>query len=158
MVYIFDKSSFKVLGNYFPKSFPTVWQKIDLIVSEGKLQSVREVLKEVEYGNNKQFVLDWIDSNKQIFLPPTAQETLFIPEIFSIRNFNDLVSEKARLQGKPVADPFIIACAKIKDGCVITEEALKPNAAKIPTVCQHFSIDCTNVQEIGRASCRERVS
>ena len=51
MVYIFDTSSFKVLGNYFPKSFPTVWQKIDLLVSEGKLQSVREVLKEVEYGN-----------------------------------------------------------------------------------------------------------
>ncbi|NCR46267.1 MAG: DUF4411 domain-containing protein, partial [Microcystis aeruginosa SX13-01] len=24
MVYIFDTSSFKVLGNYFPKSFPTV--------------------------------------------------------------------------------------------------------------------------------------
>ena len=55
MVYIFDTSSFKVLGNYFPKSFPTVWQKINLLVSEGKLQSVREVLKEVEYGNNQQF-------------------------------------------------------------------------------------------------------
>ncbi len=54
MVYIFDTSSFKVLGNYFPKSFPTVWQKINLLVSEGKLKSVREVLKEVEYGNNKQ--------------------------------------------------------------------------------------------------------
>ncbi len=67
MVYIFDTSSFKVLGNYFPKSFPTVWQKIDLLVSKGNLKSVREVLKEVEYGNNK-----------QIFLPPTAQETLFI--------------------------------------------------------------------------------
>ena len=92
MVYIFDTSSFKVLGNYFPKSFPTVWQKIDLLVSEGKLQSVREVLKEVEYGNNKQFVLDWIDFNKQIFLPPTAQKTLFIAEIFSISNFKDLVS------------------------------------------------------------------
>ncbi|WP_396770910.1 DUF4411 family protein [Microcystis aeruginosa] len=45
-----------------------------------------------------------------------------------------------------MADPFIIAAAKIKDGCVITEEALKPNAPKIPTVCQHFSIDFTNVQ------------
>ena len=55
------------------------------------------------------------------------------------------MSEKARLQGKPVADPFIIAAAKIKDGCVITEEALKPNAPKIPTVCQHFSINFTNV-------------
>ncbi|CCI17613.1 conserved hypothetical protein [Microcystis aeruginosa PCC 9807] len=56
------------------------------------------------------------------------------------------MSEKARLQEKPVADPFIIAAAKIKDGCVITEEALKPNAPKIPTVCQQLSIDCTNVQ------------
>lgn len=49
-------------------------------------------------------------------------------------------------QEKPVADPFIIACAKIKYGCVITAEALKPNAPKILTVCQHFPIDCTNVQ------------
>jgi hypothetical protein len=71
---------------------------------------------------------------------------LFIAEIFSIKNFRNLVSEKAILKGNPVADPFIIACAKIRSGCVVTEEAFKPNAPKIPTVCQHFSIDCTNVQ------------
>jgi hypothetical protein len=87
MVYIFDTSSFKVLGNYFPKSFPTVWQKIDLLVSKGNLKSVREVLKEVEYGNNK-----------QIFLPPTAQETLFIAEIFSIEPIWYLSCDASRVR------------------------------------------------------------
>lgn len=146
MIYIFDTNSFKVLGNYFPESFPTVWERINLLVSEGRLKSVREVLKEVESGNNKRFVLVWINLNKQIFLEPTDDESLFVAEIFSIKNLRDLVIEKARLQGNPVAAPFIIACAKIRNGCVVTEEVFKPNAPKIPTVCQHFSIDCTNVQ------------
>jgi hypothetical protein len=75
---IFDTSSFKVLGNYFPESFPTVWEKINLLVSEGRLKSVREVLREVEYGNNKQFVLDWIGLNEQIFLKSTDNEGSFI--------------------------------------------------------------------------------
>ena len=55
---------------------------------------------------------------------------------------------KTRINNQFLISRFsiIIAATKIKDGCVITEEALKPNAPKIPTVCQHFSIDCTNVQ------------
>jgi hypothetical protein len=146
MVYIFDTSSFIVLNNYFPKNFPTLWEKIDLLLKEDKFISVQEVFKELEPGRNKKFLLDWVTSNKKIFLKPTQNETLFVSEIFKIKHFQYLVSERQMLQGKPVADPFIIACAKIKKGCVITEEAFKPNAARIPNVCQHFEIDCTNVE------------
>jgi hypothetical protein len=46
----------------------------------------------------------------------------------------------------PVADPFVIACAKIRGGTVVTEERLKPNAARIPNICQHFGIPCTNLE------------
>jgi hypothetical protein len=146
MVYIFDTSSFIVLNNYFPKNFPTLWEKINLLLKEGKFISVQEVFNELESGRNKKFLLDWVTSNKKIFLKPTQNETLFVSEIFKIKHFQYLVSERQMLQGKPVADPFIIACAKIKKGCVITEEAFKPNAARIPNVCQHFEIDCTNVE------------
>jgi hypothetical protein len=45
-----------------------------------------------------------------------------------------------------VADPFVIACAKIHDGTVVTEEQFKPNAAKIPNVCQHFNIPCVDLE------------
>lgn len=51
-----------------------------------------------------------------------------------------------RLRGYPVADPFVVACARVRDGCVVTEEASRPNAARIPNVCGHFGVRCTNVE------------
>jgi len=56
------------------------------------------------------------------------------------------VGEQQRLRGFPVADPFVVACARVRNGCVVTEEAKKPNAAKIPNVCEHFGLECTNVE------------
>ena len=70
----------------------------------------------------------------------------FISAIFSIQHFQTLVRVQSRLEGHPCADPFIIAKAEFIDGCVVTEETLKPNAAKIPNVCERFEIDCTNLQ------------
>ena len=53
------------------------------------------------------------------------------------------------LHGTPVADPFVIACAKIRQGTVVTEERLKPHAAKIPNVCQHpgVSVPCIDLED-----------
>ena len=70
----------------------------------------------------------------------------FVGEIFSVPHFHALVKEKSLLDGHPCADPFVIARAKVIDGCVVAEERQKPNAAKIPNVCEHFGIDCTNLQ------------
>jgi len=146
MIYIFDTSSFRVFGHYFPHRFPTIWENINALVIEGRLISVREVFNELSAGGNKPFILDWIKTNKKIFLTPTQEEMVFVGEIFSIPHFQNLVGQKQRLKGTPVADPFIIACAKVKNGHVVTEEAMKPNAARIPNICEHFGINCTNVE------------
>ncbi len=58
-----------------------------------------------------------------------------------------LISKKARLQGKEVADPYLIAKAKVLNICVVTEEKLKDNAAKIPNVCQNFDVCCMNLEQ-----------
>ena len=50
------------------------------------------------------------------------------------------------MAGYPCADPFIIAFPEIINGCVVTEEKEKPNAPNIPNVCEHFNIECTNLQ------------
>ena len=71
---------------------------------------------------------------------------LSVAEIFGLRHFQNLVGERPRLTGKPVADPFVIASARVRRGCVVTEEALKKNAAGIPNVCDHFSIPWTNLE------------
>jgi hypothetical protein len=70
----------------------------------------------------------------------------FVAEIFSVPHFQQLVSEQQRLKGVPVADPFVIAMAKIRCGCVVTEEVKKPGAARIPNVCEHFGIACCNIE------------
>lgn len=55
-----------------------------------------------------------------------------------------------------LTDPFVIACARINQATVVTEEgwqrggkslALKPNAATIPNVCAHFKIPCIDLEE-----------
>lgn len=62
-------------------------------------------------------------------------------------HFQALIRQKERLQGKPVADPFVIAKAwTMENGCVVTQEVKKPNAAKIPNVCEHFGIPCLNLE------------
>lgn len=50
------------------------------------------------------------------------------------------------MQGKPVADPFVIAKAKVVEGIVVTQEEYKPNAAKIPNICEELAVSCVNVE------------
>ncbi len=76
----------------------------------------------------------------------TPEEQAFVGEIFRVRHFQALVGNTQRLTGLPVADPFVIAAARIRGGCVVTEEVKKPNAAKVPNVCEHFGIECLNVE------------
>lgn len=71
---------------------------------------------------------------------------MFISEIFAIPHFQSLIKPKFLLTSNAAADPFVFASAKIKQGCVITEEEKKNNGAKIPNICEHFSIDCENLE------------
>jgi hypothetical protein len=146
MMYVFDTNSFIVLSHYFPERFPSFWTKLDELVLEGRMISVREVLNELSGMGIKPHMHEWIQAHKAIFLPPSEEESMFVSAIFAVPHFQYLVNEKQRLKGTPVADPFVVASAKIKQGCVVTEEDKKPNAAKIPNVCEHFGIDCTNLE------------
>ena len=90
-------------------------------------------------------IWEWVKEHKGMFAPPDRDESTFVGQIFKVPHFKSLVSEQQRLKGRPVADPFLIASAKFSNGCVVTEEGVKPNAAKIPNVCDHFGVHCTNV-------------
>ena len=84
---------------------------------------------------------DWIKSNKTIFPISSPDELRIVADIFRNNHFQAIIRKKERLQGKAVADPFVIAKAKIvEDGCVVTQETFKENAAKIPNICVAFNI------------------
>ena len=146
MIYVFDTSSLRSLQYFYPSVFGTIWSGLDSLVRQNTLTSTREVWTELKRQNISTNVLAWAKQNKQIFTTPNQDELRFVATIFQVSHFQSLIGERQRLTGMPVADPFVIACAKIKNGTVVTEERFRPNAAKIPNVCSHFSVPCIDLE------------
>lgn len=151
MTYVFDTGSLIILfRNYYKSRFPSLWEAFDDLVLNGSIISVKEVLREVEPRDDA--LAHWSKSNSKIFLPPAASEAAFIAEMFRAQQFQFLVQKQKMLEGGPLADPFVIAKAKQLNATVVTQEGyradgtIKPNAAKIPNVCQYFKINCLNLE------------
>lgn len=125
--------------------FPTFWELFQSEVDGGNVVSVREVWRELE-GCPETNVITWAKSNAGLFKPPTPDEAAFVGQIFAVDHFAQLISAKAQMTGQPVADPFLIAAAQCCGGTVVTQERWKPNAAKIPNVCDHFGIAHTTFE------------
>ena len=146
MIYVVDTSSFLVLKNYYPGTFATLWSHINTLAADGTLVSVREVFNELHSYNDSDFIQDWAKSHRPIFAPPAGAELVIVQRILAIPHFQTLIGNKAILKGTPVADPFLVAAAVVKGATVVTEEKLKPNAAKIPNVCVRFGAPCLDLQ------------
>lgn len=146
MIYVFDSNSLIQLGRFYPSRFPSLWNAVDELVSAGNMVSVREVYRELVTYAETDVIMEWADQNKQIFAPPDPVETTFVAEILAIPHFQAMISRQSLLEGKPVADPFVVAAAKHYPGTVVTEERLKPNAAKIPNICQRFRVPYLNLE------------
>ena len=145
MIYVFDSSALiSLFNNFYPSRFPSLWEKFDQLVNGGNIISVREVYNEIKGRGDR--LSEWAKGEKNFFPQPSPEELAFLTEIFNVPHFQSLIRQKERLQGKPVADPLVIAKAKALNGCVITQEANRPNAARIPNVCIHFSLNCLNLE------------
>ena len=146
MKYVFDSDALiDLFRHYYPKRFPTLWEKFYALVSGGTLISAREVYNEI--GSNEDLLAVWAKEQKSIlFTESTVEELEFVGKIFEVPHFQAMIRKQAVLQGRPVADPFVIARAKICGGCVVTQEKKTHNAAKIPNVCDRFGIPCMNLE------------
>jgi hypothetical protein len=146
MKYVFDSDSLiNLFRHYYPERFPTLWEKFNTLVSERELTSVREVFKEI--GSSEDPLGTWAKEQKNVlFLESTVEELEFVAKIFQVQHFQAMIRKQERLKGKPVADPFVIARAKISGACVVTQEKKTENAAKIPNVCDYFGICWINLE------------
>jgi predicted nucleic acid-binding protein len=148
-IYIFDSSALMHLFDYYYESrFPTLWKKFYQSVESGHVVSVREVRNEIDGHHNKERRINqWAKQNTELFTTPTLEEMRFVQEIFKVEHFQVIISRKNLLSGMPVADPFVIAKAKIIDGTVVTNEANKPHGAKIPNICGYFNVKCMDLEK-----------
>lgn len=146
MMFVFDTGSLSKLKHYYPNVFKSVWTGMDSLVAGGELVSTREVWNELQQGVPNPIVQAWVTANRQIFGIPDARELASVGSILAVTHFQTLIGLKQQLNGSPVADPFVIARAMVCSGVVVTEEELKPNAAKVPNVCEHFGVECINLE------------
>lgn len=118
-----------------PATFPSVWNRIEDMVSIGLIECVDEVLRELAKRDGDA-VHEWAK----------AQEGLFVEIEEDIQAATaKVLAEHPKLlgngKGRNGADPFVIALALARDGVVVTEEhrgsLAKP---KIPVVCEALGI------------------
>jgi hypothetical protein len=145
MIYVFDSNTLiDIFNHYYPERFPSFWDNFNGFIAKQTIISVQEVRRELERQEDR--LSDWVMSHSELFLPPNADELDFITEIFKVKHFHILIQKKQQYIEGPAADPFIIAKAKVINGCVVTQEKHTKNAAKIPNVCDHFGIPCINLE------------
>ncbi len=148
MIYFLDTNCFRIIEGYYPSRFPSFWRSFNRAVEHEKIASVREVFKELDTKNTADHISSWMENNSDFFWDPNQEELAALAQIFAVPHFQNLVGMKQLLTGRPVADPFLIAAAMVNNGGVVTEERHKPNSAKIPTVCEHFSLPCMNLESM----------
>ncbi len=147
MIYVFDNSPLSTLfKNYYRRRFPSLWQCFDELVVNGDIISTREVLHEIE-DSSIESMREWAARNGELFTTPNAEEGAFVARIYAVTHFQQNIELQKMLKGGRNADPFIIAKAAVTDCTVVTMEQLRPNAVKIPNICDHFGIPCMTLED-----------
>ncbi len=150
-MYVFDTSPFSTLfRNFYRPRFPSLWQRFDELIADGSIVSTREALFEIQ-DSADDGLRDWATDNKGLFAIPNAAEGAFISEVFQVAHFRQIIELKKLLKGGRNADPFLIAKAAVEGRAVVTMESRKPNAAKIPNICEHFDVPCMSLEEFMEA-------
>lgn len=156
MRYVADTGFFIAIKEYYPEVFLSFWENMDKAAASGKLSSVREVRRELEsYRGHRVHMDEWVNARKRIFTEPSPQEAIAVSKILAVPRFDHLIKGKEMRAGKPVADPFVIAKARVMGGAVITtelpgkvgENQTSTRHPHIPDVCKHFDIPCLTPAE-----------
>ncbi len=145
--YVVDTCSFTTLNRIYPYDvMPGAWDAVSDLAENGILISSNEVFLELEAQDDG--IFKWAQNHISIFLP--LDENIQITATEILKDYPNILDLR---QSKSSADPFVIATAKVKSCCVVTEE--QPNGPgsrylKIPNVCRLMDIDCINMLEMLR--------
>ena len=145
MSYVFDSGPLiDMFRHYYRQRFPSLWQLFDTMIENNLITSTREVFNELI--NRGDDLSDWCEEQRQLFVTPNKIEQGFVREIFINPHFQGVLRKQEKLEGRPVADPFVVARARHTGGCVVTTEKYRPNAPKIPNICEKFGVECVNLE------------
>ena len=147
--YVIDSCSLIELNRKYPIDiFPSVWQKIESLIDSGFLVSPKEVLKEIEKGDDN--LKEWAKKQTKLFKNLTARQIQIVQEILA--KYPRWLNEDSMT---PIADPFVITLAiemeqdpqttiieTIKKRIVVSEERMSGKKTKVPYVSHQYGIEC----------------
>jgi hypothetical protein len=127
---------------YRPKNFGFIWERLDALIKEGRLQSSIEVYNELEKKDDELF--KWCKDRKdELFVEIDDELQTEVARI--MKAYSRLVDT---VKGRSGADPFVIALASVAMPklVVVTEE--HPGKLKIPDVCNAEKIDHCGLEDL----------
>lgn len=141
--YTIDTSSFNQIfdedRNYNRKNFPSLWEKLSGLLTNGEIVSHMEVYEEIQQGSYDD-LKKWTETNRYVFWDYSfPKEGEIVSEIGD--KFSAFI-----LQGKTKpnhADPWLVAQAKLNNLTVITEETDRD--LQIPVVCRELGVPCLSL-------------
>ncbi len=147
--YCIDTSSWIDAKTIYPISnFPSLWDKLDALVTNKQIISPHEVYDELKQKDDE--VFNWVNKRKQIFRVLDEEQVAVAQEIMT--KFPGLIDEQKEI---PDADPFVIALAIVEnknlalmgEKCMVVtgEKPGSRNKPKIPDVCISYGIEYLNI-------------
>ena len=146
-LYVIDTSAWINLKNVYPEEiFPSMWRKIDNLISEKRVLSPRIVRDEIDRGDDK--LTKWVKTHSHIFVNTDN----LIPQVQKIlREHPTLIKRDAKYED---ADPHVIALAASHkndiDGLspIIVTEENQERTSGIPYVAQDKGISSHKLLEM----------
>lgn len=143
MVYVIDACALIDAAkeyNMSKKTFSPIWEAFDELISNGRLITSVEIQDELKDDD----LIAWAKKHKEFFVPLTKEIQEQVYEV--LKRYPTLIKMKSTSNSN--GDPFLVATAIVKNGCIITNERLgdeKSGDYHIPNVCKGFDIPYMNL-------------
>ncbi len=137
--------------SYPPNIFPSLWKDIELLIDDGSLIAPDEVFEELKRGGDDLY--DWACKYPHSFISPDIEIQKTVSDILANPEHAKLVNTKSETN-LIIADPFVIAVAKVHECTVVSSEEFQysssPKKTKIPNVCADMNIPHVSFLELIR--------
>ena len=104
VIYVLDTCVLReLLFHVFRSVNPEIWKSLEGMLDSGEIISVKEVYRELERQLSKDNEkMAWLKQYKRSFNKATDEEANIVKKIYANRNFQNGVTEKNILTGRPV--------------------------------------------------------
>ena len=152
MNYLLDANTYIQAKNFYYRMSicPGFWEWLDLKLGAGQVGSVDMIYNElVGFGDE---LSEWVKDRKTLFVGVEDQATQAVFSEIADFVVNNRSSKEPHISSfLSMADPWLIAKAKILGAIVVTHEVLVPansTKVKIPNVCKQFGVAYCNTFDL----------